>query len=106
MVLNKSTGAPKGTAFVDFRAAAAAAAAAAACARARAGKGPELQLKGRPFEVDAALDQEGARSLAAAQSAAKGGGPGKADRRNIYLAKEGAVEEGSAAWQAMSEYDR
>lgn len=31
---------------------------------------------------------------------------GKADRRNLYLAREGHIEEGSAAWEAMSEYDR
>jgi RNA recognition motif-containing protein len=118
--MNKSTGQPKGTAFVDFKAPAGAAAAAAACARARAGKGPELQIKGRPIEVDAALDQDGARSLAVAHAVAKGapgyaggaagGAAGKgakgADRRNLYLAKEGAIEEGSAAWQGMSDYDK
>jgi hypothetical protein len=124
LVSNKSTGVFKGTAFVEFRSAAAAAAAAAACARARAGKGPELQLRGRAFELDLALDKDGARSLAAEQAAAKGlgfggaagggvGGAGGAgvggkgaDRRNVYLAKEGHIEEGSAAWVSMPEYDR
>jgi nucleolar protein 4 len=58
------------------------------------------------MEIDAALDRDGARTLAAVQAAAAGGGPAAKDRRNLYLGKEGHIEEGSAAWQGMSEYDR
>lgn len=74
LVINKATGVAKGTAFVEFRTPAGAAAAAAASARARSGKGPEVQLRGRAMEIDAALDKEGARTLAIAQAEEKGGG--------------------------------
>lgn len=55
--------------------------------------------------MDAALDKDGARSLAASKAGALGLGP-PADKRNLYLSKEGHIEEGSAAWAGMSEYDR
>jgi nucleolar protein 4 len=100
LVLNKETGKPKGTAFIEFRESAAAAAAAHASAQARSGRGVGVTLKGRPLDVDVALSQQGARQLAAAT------GTGPEDRRNLYLGKEGTIEEGSAAWRGMSEHDR
>lgn len=100
LVMSKSTGQPKGTAFIEYHAPAAAAAAAAACAAGRAGRGAGVTLKGRTLEVDLALSQAGARQLAANMS----GLP--ADRRNLYLAKEGHIEEGSAAWNGMSSHDK
>jgi nucleolar protein 4 len=128
-VTDKTTGKPKGTAFIEFKAPEPAAAAAAAAARARDGKGPAVTVKGVTLSVDLALTQDdarrlgaergsgpggGAQGLAAAGAAGAAGGKGSAagpggkgaDRRNLYLAKEGAFEEGSAVWAAMSENDR
>eukprot|EP00887_Chlorella_sp_A99_P007721 scaffold20.g7721.t1 len=107
LVIDKASGKPKGTAFVDFAEPAGAAAAAAACARGRAKAGPGVAVAGRVVDVDQALDQDGARSLALARAgdrpgATKAGG----DRRRAELAREGQLEEGSAAWQDMSEGDR
>jgi hypothetical protein len=112
--MDKATGKPKGTAFIEFRAPAGAAAAAEACARARAGKGPDVTVKGVKLNVDLALTQDDARRLGqeqggvpgAGQSAGQSNKGGKFDRRNLYLAKEGFIEEGSAQWEAMSENDR
>jgi nucleolar protein 4 len=114
VVMDKATGKPKGTAFIEFRAPAGAAAAAEACARARAGKGPDVTVKGAKLNVDLALTQDDARRLGQEQGGVPGAGQtagqsnkgGKFDRRNLYLAKEGFIEEGSAQWEAMSENDR
>jgi nucleolar protein 4 len=125
-VTDKTTGKPKGTAFIEFKSPEPAAAAAAAAARARDGKGPDVTVKGVTLSVDLALSQDDARRLGAERGSGPGGGGpkglgsaaagagkglavgpgGKADRRNLYLAKEGAFEEGSAVWAAMSENDR
>lgn len=114
VVMDKATGKPKGTAFIEFKGAAGAAAAADACARARAGKGPDVTVKGVKLSVDLALTQDDARRLGQEQGGVPGAGKsagqsnkgGKFDRRNLYLAKEGFIEEGSAQWEAMSENDR
>lgn len=107
VVMDKATGKPKGTAFVEFKSPAGAAAAAAACARAREGKGPDVMVKGVKLSVDLALTQDDARRLgqAGGQTGSNGVG-GKFDRRNMYLAKEGFIEEGSPQWLSMSENDR
>lgn len=112
IVVDKTTGKPKGTAFIEFKDHEPAAAAAAASARARAGKGPDVTVKGVALNVDLALTQDDARRLGSERGAPAGvvqgsAGPGgKFDRRNLYLSKEGAIEEGSAVWAAMSENDR
>lgn len=70
------------------------------------------------LSVDLALTQDDARRLAqqglAGSGGAQGGGAGGkdgggskgSDRRNLYLLKEGFIEEGSAVWAGMSENDR
>lgn len=79
-------------------------------------------MAGGPLEVDAAVSQDKARTLVADQiglpvkagAAAAGtlraaGDKAKgtsADRRNLYLAKEGEILETSAAWGGMSEQDK
>lgn len=59
--------------------------------------------RGRSLLVDLALSQPDARTLAVAQAE---GRHGSNDKRNMYLAKEGHIDEGSVAWQNMSESDR
>eukprot|EP00884_Botryococcus_braunii_P019055 jgi/Botrbrau1/5833/Bobra.0366s0015.1 len=101
LVMDKSTGKQKGTAFIDYWSAADAQKAAAASARGRTGEGPGIHIGGRAVQVDMALSQEGAVRLATNRSE-----NGSRDNRNLYLTKEGRIEEGSPAWQAMSAEDR
>ncbi|KAG2482067.1 hypothetical protein HYH03_018977 [Edaphochlamys debaryana] len=103
LVLDKASRKPKGTAFVEFRSPESAAKAAAACERGRRHEGPGITLAGRPLDVALALSADGARQVAADRAASKTAGR---DKRNLYLAKEGAVVEGSAAWRGMSESDQ
>ncbi|KAL0051511.1 hypothetical protein WJX82_008930 [Trebouxia sp. C0006] len=102
LVINKASQQPKGTAFVEYWDTSAAAAAAAACQRAREGGAGGVMVGGRPVEVDLALSQDDARNLA---SGGRSTAAGK-DNRNLYLAKEGTIEEGSAAWDSLSVTDR
>jgi len=111
IVMDKTTGKPKGTAFIEFKTPDPAAAAAAASTRAREGKGPDVTVKGVTLSVDLALTQDDARRLGVERGGAavvqgSVGPGGKFDRRNLYLSKEGFVEEGSTVWMAMSENDR
>eukprot|EP00198_Chlamydomonas_reinhardtii_P010429 XP_001699766.1 predicted protein [Chlamydomonas reinhardtii] len=103
LVIDKASGKPKGTAFVEYREPEAASKAADACARGRRNEGPGITLAGRPLDVDLALSGDGARSLATQRLAGKAVGK---DRRNLYLAKEGGITEGSPAWNAMSPHDQ
>ncbi|KAL3151924.1 hypothetical protein ABBQ32_001053 [Trebouxia sp. C0010 RCD-2024] len=103
LVMNKETQQPKGTAFVEYWDTSAAQQAAAACQKAREGGSGGIMVGGRTVEVDLALSQDDARNLASGGRASSG--PGK-DNRNLYLAKEGTIEEGSAAWTTMSATDR
>lgn len=81
-MLNKATGKPKGTAFIEFESAEAAQSAAAASQAKRDGNGPGVSLKGKQLEVHAALVQDSARALAQEQSGFTGKGK---DKRNLYL---------------------
>ena len=101
LVLQKSTRIPKGTAFVEFRLQEGAKSVVEACRRGRERNGPGIVVCGRQIDVDTALDSEGARALAADKGKEK-----SADKRNLYLAKEGRIVEGSAAWEEMSISDR
>ncbi|KAL3142888.1 hypothetical protein ABBQ38_003176 [Trebouxia sp. C0009 RCD-2024] len=104
LVMNKETQQPKGTAFVEYWDTSTAQAAAAACQKAREGGAGGIMVGGRTVEVDLALSQDDARNLASGGRASAG--PGGKDNRNLYLAKEGTIEEGSAAWTTMSATDR
>lgn len=73
------------------------------CAARRRHEGPGITLAGSPLEVDVALSQDGARTLATQRAAGKAA---PRDRRNTYLAREGHVTEGSAAWAGMSAHDQ
>ena len=64
LVMNKSTGKLKGTAFIEFQAVEGAAAACRSAASQRDGKGEGVTLRGKLLTVDAALMQDKARSLA------------------------------------------
>ena len=101
LVVDKASGRAKGTAFVEFADAAAAARAAAASKAAAAGDGPAITLRGRDLDVALALTQEGARTLAVTRA-----DQGVGDARNLYLAREGRIEQGSDAWKALSPADR
>lgn len=101
LVVDKASGRPKGTAFVEFADAAAAGRAAAASKAAAAGDGPAITLRGRDLHVTLALTQEGARTLAVTRA-----DQGVGDARNLYLAREGRIEQGSEAWKALSPADR
>ncbi|GIL62659.1 hypothetical protein Vafri_16846, partial [Volvox africanus] len=103
LVMDKASGKPKGTAFVEFREDGSADKAAAACARGRRNEGPGITLSGRQLEVDLAVTGEDARSLATRRLVSK---TASKDRRNLYLAKEGHVTEGSPAWLGMSAHDQ
>jgi nucleolar protein 4 len=107
LVVDKITGKSKGTAFVDYRYEDSAQKVVAACAKGRENSGPGVVIGGKKVDVDLALDSDGARKLAAEKGAA-GLGPGGVfgDRRNIYLSKEGAIPEDSAAWEDLSASDK
>ena len=97
LVVDKITGRPKGTAFVEF---ADADAAAAAIAAASASKG--VAVCGRQVQLAAPVSKDEARALGAGK--ADDGGAGR-DRRNLYLAQEGEVLEGSPAAAGVSSAD-
>ncbi|CAL5229018.1 g12263 [Coccomyxa viridis] len=101
LVKDKSTQKLKGTAFVEYERLEDAQRAADACTKARSGGGPAVAVRGVQLDIDLALTQDGARTLASGRA----GTPSK-DNRNLYLMKEGQIEEGSAAWQAMSAADQ
>ena len=73
-----------------------------ACSPRRLQQGPGVLLGGRALDVDLAVDKDAARSIAIAQQ----GGKVKLDKKSLYLLKEGAIEEGSTAWQGMSDHDQ
>ncbi|KAG7673445.1 hypothetical protein Ndes2526B_g03108 [Nannochloris sp. 'desiccata'] len=107
LVVDKTTGKSKGTAFVDYRYEDSAQKVVAACTKGRENAGPGVVIGGKKVDVDLALDSDGARKLAAEKGAA-GLGPGGVfgDRRNIYLSKEGLIPEDSAAWEDLSASDK
>lgn len=79
--MNKATGKPKGTAFVEYDTPEGALKAVASSKAYAEGSGPGVSLRDKQLIIDAALVQDSARSLAATGSAK--GVP--ADKRNLYL---------------------
>lgn len=82
LVVDKALGKPKGTAFVDFRSAEGAQAAVEACAKGRRREGPGVIIGDRKVKIDAAVDVDQARKLAAEKGIHA---DGSSDRRNLYL---------------------
>ncbi|KAK1320779.1 hypothetical protein QJS10_CPA03g00720 [Acorus calamus] len=95
-VLHPVTKRPKGSAFLKFDTTVAVDNAVSAHAS------PELRisLNGRPLTVLKALDKETAHKVAKEKSKTE-----DEDRRNLYLAKEGVILEGTPAAEGVSESD-
>ena len=108
LVLNKSTRKPKGTAFVDFRSVESANIAAEASKKASEKMGPPVIIAGKPVEIHIALGGDDIRDLAIRKREGLAITPvaPAGDRRNLYLAKEGVIVEGSAAWNQLSNSDK
>jgi nucleolar protein 4 len=108
LVLNKSTRKPKGTAFVDFRSVESANSAAEASKKASDKMGPPVIIAGKPVEIHIALGGDDIRDLAIRKREGLDTTPvaPTGDRRNLYLAKEGVIVEGSAAWNQLSSSDK
>lgn len=107
LVVDKATGRPKGTAFVDFHEPRSAAAAVAAAEKEEGGG---VKLAGRRLAVALAVSASEAASLAEKRSKeslvggrAKRDGP--RDNRNLYLASEGQVHEEGPAARGVSQTD-
>ncbi|KAK9821067.1 hypothetical protein WJX74_008230 [Apatococcus lobatus] len=97
VVKDKQTQKPNGQAFVEFASAPAAQAAANASALARDGQGHGIKVAGLALAVAMAVGKDDARSIAM-----KGVVDKHKDKRNLYLAQEGRIDEASAAWKGMT----
>jgi len=95
LVVDKLTGRFKGTAFLEFGSIATAD---AAIERALSDAG--VVVCGRRAQLAMAVSKEEARSIGAGKAA----GPAR-DRRNLYLAREGDILDGSAASVGVSQAD-
>lgn len=100
LVRHPITKRPKGTAFLEFSTEEAAEAAVAAGAKNEGDVGGGIVYGGRRLEVLVPMDKKSAQALAKERQE-------KAiiDQRNIYLAKEGKLEEGTAATDGVSKED-
>ncbi|KAF3435750.1 hypothetical protein FNV43_RR22842 [Rhamnella rubrinervis] len=98
-VLHQVTKRPRGTGFLKFKTADAAAAAASA---ANATSGLGIFLKGRQLKVLKALDKNSAHDMELKKAKEKSEDH---DHRNLYLAKEGLVVEGTPAAEGVSASD-
>ena len=107
LVMDKATGRPKGTAFVDFHEPRSAAAAVAAAEKEEGGG---VKIAGRRLAIALAVSASEAASLAEQRSKASlvGGRAkrdGPRDNRNLYLASEGQVHEEGPAARGVSQTD-
>jgi nucleolar protein 4 len=98
LVMDKLTGSFKGTAFLEF-----CSAEAANEAIERAGRGAGLEIHGRRAQLAIAVSKEEARSIAAGKVSAPMAQ--HQDRRNLFLAREGEILDGSAAAVGVSAAD-
>ncbi|GMH18168.1 hypothetical protein Nepgr_020009 [Nepenthes gracilis] len=96
-VLHPATKRPRGTGFLKFSTADAAATAVSA---ANAGPGLGIFLKGRQLKVLKALDKKSAHDKSLSKSKNE-----NHDHRNLYLAKEGLILEGTPAAEGVSASD-
>ncbi|KAL6011908.1 hypothetical protein ACLOJK_002374 [Asimina triloba] len=96
-VLHHITKRPRGTAFLKFGTEAAADAAISA---ANAAQGLGIVLKGRPLTILKALDKKAAQKKELEKKKNEADDP-----RNLYLAKEGLILEGTLAAEGVSESD-
>jgi nucleolar protein 4 len=106
LVINKRTQRPKGTAFVDFRSAEDASRAAQASQKAAEKSGPPIFIAGKPVDIHIALGTDDARDLAVRKSKDFAASANTDKGRNLYLAQEGLIAEGSAAWNSLSSSDK
>ncbi|CAD7703982.1 unnamed protein product [Ostreobium quekettii] len=102
IVVHPDTGKSKGTAFVDFANADGAKQAVEEAESGRQGKSAGISILGCMLTVNLALSREGIQQLAKE----RGDAWRKKDKRNLYLAKEGEIEEGSQLWVELSPGDR
>uniref|UniRef100_M4ENC8 RRM domain-containing protein n=1 Tax=Brassica campestris TaxID=3711 RepID=M4ENC8_BRACM len=94
LVLHPVTKRPKGTAFLKFKTADASAAAISAASTA---SGVGVLLKGRQLSVMRAVDKKSAQDIGLEKTKDK-----NLDHRNLYLAKEGQILEGTPAAEGVS----
>ncbi|XP_015892442.1 uncharacterized protein LOC107426710 [Ziziphus jujuba] len=96
-VLHQVTKRPRGTGFLKFKTVDAAAAAVSA---ANAASGLGILLKGRPLKIMKALDKKSAHDMEMKKAKSE-----DHDNRNLYLAKEGLIVEGTPAAEGVSASD-
>ncbi|CAH2061602.1 unnamed protein product [Thlaspi arvense] len=97
LVLHPVTKRPKGTAFLKFKTADASDAAISAASTA---SGVGVLLKGRQLSVMRAVDKKSAHDIGLEKTKEK-----NLDHRNLYLAKEGQILEGTPAAEGVSAED-
>ncbi|KAJ0239213.1 hypothetical protein HA466_0237050 [Hirschfeldia incana] len=97
LVLHPVTKRPKGTAFLKFKTADASDAAISAASTA---SGVGVLLKGRQLSVMRAVDKKSAKDIGLEKTKEK-----NIDHRNLYLAKEGQILEGTPAAEGVSAED-
>ncbi|CAH8392055.1 unnamed protein product [Eruca vesicaria subsp. sativa] len=97
LVLHPVTKRPKGTAFLKFKTADASDAAISAASTA---SGVGILLKGRQLSVMRAVDKKSAKDIGLEKTKEK-----NLDHRNLYLAKEGQILEGTPAAEGVSAED-
>ncbi|CAH8309150.1 unnamed protein product [Eruca vesicaria subsp. sativa] len=97
LVLHPVTKRPKGTAFLKFKTADASDAAISA---ASTDSGVGVLLKGRQLSVMRAVDKKAAKDIGLEKTKEK-----NIDHRNLYLAKEGQILEGTPAAEGVSAED-
>ncbi|CAN8283795.1 unnamed protein product [Cochlearia groenlandica] len=97
LVLHPVTKRPKGTAFLKFKTADASDAAISAASTA---SGAGVLLKGRQLSVMRAMDKKSAQDIQIEKTKEK-----NIDHRNLYLAKEGQILDGTPAAEGVSAED-
>ena len=106
LVMDKATGRPKGTAFVDFHEPKGAE---AAVQVAEKDEGGGVKIAGRRLSIALAVSASEAADLATARSKENATGgkhrDGPRDNRNLYLASEGQIHEEGPAARGVSQSD-